>query len=146
MIWIVIVFILIVIVIFLFKANKETLELSKVPFNEKYSVLLNDLNNSLFSGEGKYKNKDIREHYLIGNSYSKRAYIEIIYRKNSLYLTYHQIDIMGKEESFFYPYLGTKYISDEEQRHMAFDFYNKVTDNIADLAMRKARSEKPVRE
>ena len=82
MIWVVI--ILVIIVIFLFKANRETIELSKVPFEKKYAIVLDGLNIILFNKCAKYVSKDIREHYLYFDLFIKTGYIEVIHREISL--------------------------------------------------------------
>ena len=128
MIWIIV--ILIVVVIFLFKANKETIEISKVPFEVKYDVLLAELNMKIFKGKAEYMCKDIREHYLIRKTDSKIAYIEFINRENSLYLTYYERDIMGHSDSVSQTYFETKNITEQQQTFIVKTFYDKVTDNF----------------
>ena len=128
MIWIIV--ILIVVVIFLFKANKETIEISKVPFEVKYAVLLAGLNIKIFKGKAEYMCKDIREHYLIRKTDSKIAYIEFINRENSLYLTYYERDVMGHSDSVSQTYSETKNITEQQQTFIVKTFYDKVTDNF----------------
>ena len=123
MIWVVI--ILVIIVIFLFKANRETIELSKIPFDQKYAIVLDGLNTILFNKCAKYVSKDIREHYLYFDLLIKTGYIEFINRENSLYLTYYE-NSMGYKTSFSYTYSNTKYITDEQQLFIVRDFSEKV--------------------
>lgn len=123
MIWI---YLLAIVVIFLiFQAKKETKILEKEPFNEKYHILIMGFNLALFKGEAIFETKDAREHYLFKNLLSKQSYLQLIYRKNTLYLKYYE-DFMDFKTEFSYYYSGVEDISVDKQKFIVDDFCSGI--------------------
>lgn len=115
--------ILIIVVVFLFKANQETLELSKVPFEKKYKVLLDGLNIALFDGEATFITKDIRQHHLVAKRGDIITSITFINRKDTLYLTY-TLQFKGREKSVDFYFSSVSNVTEEQQERMVVVFCN----------------------
>lgn len=115
--------ILIIVVVFLFKANQETLELSKVPFEKKYKVLLDGLNIALFDGEVTFITKDIRQHHLVAKRGDIITSITFINRKDTLYLTY-TLQFKGREKSVDFYFSSVSNVTEEQQERMVVTFCN----------------------
>ena len=115
--------ILIIVVVFLFKANQETLELSKVPFEKKYKVLLDRLNMALFDGEATFITRDIRQHHLVAKRGDIITSITFINRKDTLYLTY-TLQFKGREKSVDFYFSSVSNVTEEQQERMVVTFCN----------------------
>ncbi|OJX29003.1 MAG: hypothetical protein BGO86_03635 [Chryseobacterium sp. 36-9] len=123
MIWIILIVILAI--VFISRTNKETKQIEKVPFIDKYSIIITGLNLKLFQGDADYEFKDSREHYLVKNTFSRQSFVQFINRENTLYLKYEEY-FMEIKTTFSYNYSGVKDITDEQQEFIVNDFYSRV--------------------
>lgn len=123
MMWFII--IVVVVIFFIARANKESKVLDETPFIHKYPVIVSGINEYLYNGEAEFETKDLREHYLYKNSLSKKSYVQLIYRENTLYLKYYE-DFMEIKTNYSFHYSGIKDINDEKQHFIAQDFSNRV--------------------
>jgi hypothetical protein len=126
MIWILV--IAVVIIYFIINVNKESKALKLAPFIETYPVLIGGINEYLFNGEADFESKDLREHYLYKNSLAKIAYVQFIYKEDSIYLKYYD-EVLEIKTTFSFQYSGTKYLSEEKQNIIAKDFSQRVKKN-----------------
>ena len=123
MIWIILIAIVFIIIIAI--AKKETKDLNKTPFIDKYHIIIMGLNIALFKGDAELETKDSREHYLLYTSLGKVAYIQFISRRNTLYLKFYE-DFMEIKTTFSFYYSGIEKLTDENQQFIVDDFCKRL--------------------
>lgn len=125
--WIAIILIGIALFYFISNSASESQYLKQNPFGENYKVLIDTLGGNLYPNEEfMFMQKDSRHFYIQkSKTLSTASHIEIVYRKNSIYLNYYQ-NMMEMVTTYSQTYNDTESMSSDMQINIAKDFVHNV--------------------
>ncbi|UMB52622.1 hypothetical protein MKD41_09760 [Lutibacter sp. A64] len=125
----IIIIILLIVVYIIVERIVENNYLIENPFGTKFKVLVDELGIQLFKNTEFRLLKKSNRHYILvrNNSPELYYYIEIFYRKTSVYLNFNDTFLLGGTDTFSEKYINIPAkISEEQQLKMAKDFISKA--------------------